>query len=182
MEPLHTPPETSSFVLLSDHQSRTPASFHSGPPVLHYHSRRCRLVVFERDIVSVPALNAIRADSASASANGNGAIENSDEGKEIVIDGVDVWVTSEYAPLQTSTIVFLKGQKGDKKTNKIVNSFFTHPLPLKASRSLIPRSHYTPSSVYNPPDHPKKSRVSICRSRAPPHLHPAKTTRRIVSP
>lgn len=93
MEPLHTTPETSSFVLLADHQSRTPASFHSGPPVLHYHSKQCKLVIFERDLVSVPALNAIRAESASA----NGSVEDSDEGKEVVINGVDVWVTSEYA-------------------------------------------------------------------------------------
>lgn len=41
----------------------------------------------------MPALNAIRAESASA----NGSVEDSDEGKEVVINGVDVWVTSEYA-------------------------------------------------------------------------------------
>ena len=96
MEPLHTPPETSSFVLLADHQSRTPASFHSGPPVLHYHSKQCKLVVFEHDLVSVPALNAIRAEgSVSTSVPANGDLENGDEGREVVITGVDVWVTSE---------------------------------------------------------------------------------------
>lgn len=93
MEPLNTPPETSSFVLLADHQSRTPASFHTGPPVLHYHSKACKLVIFERDLLSIPALNAIRGVSAST-ANGNGDA-GGEEGREIVIDGVDVWVTSE---------------------------------------------------------------------------------------
>ena len=91
MEPIHITPETSSFVLLADHQSRTPASFHSGPPVLHYHSKQCKLVVFEQDLVSVPALNAIRAESAPA----NGNVQDGDEGKEVVINGLDVWVTSE---------------------------------------------------------------------------------------
>lgn len=105
MEPLTRPPETSSFVLLADHQSRTPASFHSGPPVLHYHSKACKLVISERDLLSVPALNAIRGASISNTntANGNaqdGTAEGEgDEGKEIVIDGVDVWVTSEYVAL-----------------------------------------------------------------------------------
>ena len=94
MEPLNTPPEASSFVLLADHQSRTPASFHTGPPVLHYHSKACKLVIFERDLLSVPALNAIRGAS-SSTANGNGDAEG-EEGKEVVIDDVDVWVTSEY--------------------------------------------------------------------------------------
>lgn len=94
MEPLTTPPEASSFVLLADHQSRTPASFHSGPPVLHYHSKACKLVISERDLLSVPVLNAIRGDATS---NGNAENGNAEgEGEEVVIDGVDVWVTSEY--------------------------------------------------------------------------------------
>lgn len=106
MEPLRSAPEASSFVLLADHQSRTPASFHSGPPVLHYHSKQCKLVILERDLLSIPALNAIRGStptangssdhtptataSNNATADGEGGQEN-----ELVVDGVDVWVTSE---------------------------------------------------------------------------------------
>ncbi|BCR89461.1 Voldacs domain-containing protein [Aspergillus chevalieri] len=101
MEPLTTPPEASSFVLLADHQSRTPASFHSGPPVLHYHSKACKLVISERDLLSVPVLNAIRGDATS---NGNAENGNAEgEGEEVVIDGVDVWVTSDKFLLYTST-------------------------------------------------------------------------------
>lgn len=62
---------------------------------MHYHSKACKLVIFERDLLSVPALNAIRGDSASNGSVGNGNAEG-EEGKEVVIDGVDVWVTSEY--------------------------------------------------------------------------------------
>ena len=90
MEPLHSDPEESSFVLLAEHQSRTPASFHTGPPVLHYHSKRCKAVVLESDVLSVPALSALK--PVDGAINGSGT---SEEGKEIVVEGVDVWVTSE---------------------------------------------------------------------------------------
>jgi hypothetical protein len=90
MEPLTSAPETSSFIPLADHQSRTPSSFYSGPPVLHYHSQRCKIVVLEREVLAAPALNALRGESASA----NTSTQDDDE-KEIAIDGVDVWVTSE---------------------------------------------------------------------------------------
>ncbi|GFF45362.1 hypothetical protein IFM58399_07527 [Aspergillus lentulus] len=113
MEPLRSAPEASSFVLLADHQSRTPASFHSGPPVLHYHSKQCKLVIIERDLLSTPALNAIRGstptangsnDHTSTAATNNNAAADGEEGQEneLVVDGVDVWVTSDkfllYAP------------------------------------------------------------------------------------
>lgn len=99
MEPLQSPPEESSFVLLADHQARTPASFHSGPPVLHYHSKRCKLLAVERDLRSIPALNALYQN-----ADTNGSTEENAE-KEVVIEGVDVWVGSEYVSLhyQSST-------------------------------------------------------------------------------
>lgn len=96
MESLKSPPETSSFVLLADHQARTPVSFHDGPPVLHYHSKRCKLTILERDLRSIPALSAI--SPTETGANGN-ATENAEEDKEVVVDGVDVWVTSEYDSL-----------------------------------------------------------------------------------
>lgn len=107
MEPLRSAPEASSFVLLADHQSRTPASFHSGPPVLHYHSKQCKLVILERDLLSTPALNAIRGSAptangssdhtTTATASNNVAADDGQEGQEneLVVDGVDVWVTSE---------------------------------------------------------------------------------------
>ncbi|OGM42510.1 hypothetical protein ABOM_008303 [Aspergillus bombycis] len=96
MEPLRTPPETSSFVLLADHQSRTPSSFHSGPAVLHYHSKHCKLSILEHELQANPVLNSLRSADATTTANGTEAQNGSDaEGKEIVIDGLDVWVTSD---------------------------------------------------------------------------------------
>lgn len=95
MEPLHAAPEPASFVPIAEHQSRTPTSFHSGPPILHYHGSRCKVSILERDLIATPALNALRGESATQ----NGAQEaNGDEETqdiEVAIDGVDTWVTSE---------------------------------------------------------------------------------------
>lgn len=82
---------------LAEHQSRTPSSFHSGPPVLHYHSQRCKVVILERDLVATPALNTLRGAQASTNGTTEAAqASQEDEGNEVAIDGVDTWVTSEY--------------------------------------------------------------------------------------
>ena len=98
MEVLQSSPEASNFVTISEHQSRTPSSFHHGPPILYYHSQRCKVVILERDLLATPALNALR--GAGASANGTSAAnaaqeEGDDKGPEVAIEGVDTWVTSE---------------------------------------------------------------------------------------
>lgn len=109
MEVLRSPPSTSSFVPLAEHQAHTPASFYSGPPVLHYVSERCKVVILERDLLAAPAINAMRGEvlrNTTATGNENGvngsgqaAVSQNgeeEEGKEVVIGGIDVWVTSEY--------------------------------------------------------------------------------------
>lgn len=88
MEVLRTAPEASTFVPIAEHQSRTPSSFHDGPAVLHYQSQRCKVVILERDLVANPALNALRGANAL-----NGSAE--DEEKEVSIEDVETWVTSE---------------------------------------------------------------------------------------
>ncbi|KAJ5688891.1 hypothetical protein N7462_003283 [Penicillium macrosclerotiorum] len=97
MEVLQTPPETSTYVTIAEHQSRTPASFVNGPPVLHYHSQRCKVVILERDLVANPALNALRGERASTNGNAAAAPQDTEdeESVEIAIEGVDTWVTSE---------------------------------------------------------------------------------------
>ena len=56
--------------------------------MLHYHSERCKIVILERDLAASPALSALRGESAAA------ASEQDDE-KEVAIEGVETWVTSE---------------------------------------------------------------------------------------
>jgi hypothetical protein len=105
MEVLQEAPNSSTFVPLSEHQSATPASFYSGPPVLHYHSGRCKVVILERDLNLSPALTALARQSENTSTtaepvtNGNGeqGEEEDEPDKQKVLDDVDVWVTSEYA-------------------------------------------------------------------------------------
>ncbi|KAL2866280.1 Voldacs domain-containing protein [Aspergillus lucknowensis] len=96
MEPLPSPPDESSFTPLSVHQSRTPESFHSGPAILHYHASSCKLVALERDLASAPTLDALRGatlnGSSSESHDTTGAGGNE---KEVLIEGLDVWVTSD---------------------------------------------------------------------------------------
>jgi chloride channel, nucleotide-sensitive, 1A len=88
MEVLQTPPSASSFTSLAEHQSRTPQSFYDGAPVLHYHSSRCKVVVLESDLAASHALNSLR----GGISNVNGS---SNEGAEIVLESVDVFVASE---------------------------------------------------------------------------------------
>lgn len=93
MEPIRSAPDTASFVPIAEHQARTPSSFHDGPPVLYYHSQRCKVVILEQELRENPALNALRGETATT--NGTGAPQGDDEGTEIAIEGVDTWVGSE---------------------------------------------------------------------------------------
>ncbi|KAJ5573455.1 uncharacterized protein N7459_007882 [Penicillium hispanicum] len=110
MEVLQTTPEASGFVPLAEHQSRTPSSFHSGPPVLHYHSQRCKVVILERDLLATPALNALRGASHAVNESDSTSADAppDDEGHEVAIEGVDTWVTSDkfllYSPTASTGI------------------------------------------------------------------------------
>lgn len=107
MEILREAPKASSFVPLIEHQSATPASFYSGPPVLHYYSDRSKLIILEHEIGSVgafaPLLERPTCQTRSQphangteGTNGN-AEEPHEQGVQKVVEDVDVWVTSEYA-------------------------------------------------------------------------------------
>ncbi|KAJ5902757.1 hypothetical protein N7495_003285 [Penicillium taxi] len=91
MEALLSSPDISTFVTLADHQSRTPSSFHSGPPVLHFHSKQCKVIAIESEIAAAPALKSLRSADAT-----NGTVDIAeDREKQIIIDGVEIWVTSD---------------------------------------------------------------------------------------
>ena len=106
MEVIRTPPLHGSFTPLSAHQSQTPESFFSGPPVLHHHSPYTTLSLHKGDLDSAPILSGLVAGAhRSSSANGTSRAINGhshegeaeeEEDEEIEIAGVDVWVTSEY--------------------------------------------------------------------------------------
>lgn len=97
MEVLREPPKASTFVPLAEHQSATPASFYSGPPVLHYYSDRSKLIVLEPEISGVAAFAPLLEHS-TAQPDANGTETNGDaasDGQQKVVEDVDVWVTSE---------------------------------------------------------------------------------------
>ncbi|MCJ1475780.1 hypothetical protein MMC13_004444 [Lambiella insularis] len=94
MEVLHEAPSTSSFTPLSEHQSQTPSSYYSSTPVLHHQSFATKLIVSEyEDFPSSPLFKLADATS-TKSAVTNGDTDH-DTPDEVVVDGVDIWVTSE---------------------------------------------------------------------------------------
>jgi chloride channel, nucleotide-sensitive, 1A len=113
MEVLHNRPVASSFTPLAEHQARTPVSFYDGPPVLHFHSDRCKVLIVESELNASLALKALRGPVIPTNGhtlNGSSATtttavteershpgdDHEDELKEVLIDGVDIWVASEY--------------------------------------------------------------------------------------
>ncbi|KAJ5223399.1 hypothetical protein N7468_007941 [Penicillium chermesinum] len=72
-------------------------SFHEGPPILHYHGEKCKLVTLKRDLNAEPLLNALRREIWMQSEE-----SSEDDETEVVIDDLDVWVASDkfklYAP------------------------------------------------------------------------------------
>lgn len=99
MEVLREAPKTSTFIPLVEHQSSTPASFYTGPPVLHYHSDRSKIIILERDASGTALLEPLlRQASAPGSAQTNGGVDVNGDGEgqseQKVIENVDVWVTS----------------------------------------------------------------------------------------
>ena len=97
MEIIHEAPTAASFVPLSTHQAQTPESFFTGPPVLYHHSPSAKLSIQSSELSLAPTLIRLFHD-ASSHTNGaatavNGEAETED--REISIEGIDVWITSE---------------------------------------------------------------------------------------
>jgi chloride channel, nucleotide-sensitive, 1A len=104
MEVIHEAPAVNSFVPLVEHESTTPASFYSGPPVLHYHSQNCKVLILEDDITKSATIQRFAQDVQSLSteitggSNGestNNPPSSQDTPTRRVLNDIDVWVTSE---------------------------------------------------------------------------------------
>lgn len=92
MELLQTLPNEADYTPLAEHQSHTPASFYSGPAVLHYVLRGASLAARPSDLCSISALAKLTGTepSSGTTAGGDSASE-----AETSISGVDVWVASD---------------------------------------------------------------------------------------
>ena len=103
MELLEEAPNATAFIPLVEHQSTTPSSFYSGPPVLHYYSDRCKVLVLESDLSSHPNLSTFlrrthpKDESSGDAINGHHTDQETDSAnsQRMVVEEVDVWVTSE---------------------------------------------------------------------------------------
>ncbi|KAI9878547.1 MAG: hypothetical protein M1830_000601 [Pleopsidium flavum] len=96
MEVLHSSPSVDSFTSLSTHQSQTPDSFYSGPPVLHHHTSGAKLIIPPHDLNSTPALAGLRNTPQGTSHDAPAINGDADEQEpDVVVEDIDVWVTSE---------------------------------------------------------------------------------------
>lgn len=95
MEALRDPPNAAEFTPLAEHRAATPASFYTGPPVLHYHSDRSKVLILEREVAGNAVLEPLLQHAqAAGEPQPNGHDQSSDAQK--VLEEVDVWVTSQY--------------------------------------------------------------------------------------
>ena len=100
MENIHDAPTAASFVPLSTHQAQTPESFFTGPPVLYHHSPSARLSVQSSEIHLAPIFARLfeKLENESPHTNGTAGTTNGDredEDRELSVEGIEVWVTSE---------------------------------------------------------------------------------------
>ena len=91
MEILHQEPQESAFVPLAEHQSQTPESFYSGPPVLYYRSKAARFVITTEDAERIPAISKL---TDAAKEQWQADFVEDDQGG-LMVETVDIWVTSE---------------------------------------------------------------------------------------
>ncbi|KAL9594990.1 MAG: hypothetical protein Q9219_006718 [cf. Caloplaca sp. 3 TL-2023] len=107
MEILHTAPSESQFTPLSTHQSQTPTSFYSDPPVLHHLSPSSTLIIQSTDLHNAPVFSALASHSKqqiNGSAPPSTDDDPDDESHEIRIEDVDIWVTSDTFLLYSTTL------------------------------------------------------------------------------
>ncbi|KAL9019641.1 MAG: hypothetical protein Q9185_003106 [Variospora sp. 1 TL-2023] len=107
MEVLHAAPTEGHFTPLSTHQSQTPFSFYSGPPVLHHHSPAASLVIGSSDLKNNAAFASFALSSegqSNGTTQGSADRPGNGEDREVRIEGVDVWVTSNKFLLFSPTL------------------------------------------------------------------------------
>lgn len=80
----HNAPTESSYIPVAEFQSTTPESFTTS--VLHSLHRNCRIAVSSKQAALIPALRAASTETTEPSASE----------ENITIEGLEIWVTSEF--------------------------------------------------------------------------------------
>lgn len=94
MEVLQSAPKAADFIPLAEHQSTTPASFYSGPPILYHLSSHCKILISQSELSSSPALNSLYQGEVAGSTSNGDMNGDHEVAEEVEIRDVDVWVTS----------------------------------------------------------------------------------------
>lgn len=83
---IHACPSVGDFVPLSEYQSTTPASFHDGKPVLHYHGKGAKASL-PKDQLEQSNVPIFPADA---------PVFDSDSGEMVSQDEIELFINSEY--------------------------------------------------------------------------------------
>jgi chloride channel, nucleotide-sensitive, 1A len=94
-------PNDSDFITIEEHQSRTPVTFFDGQPVLHLRCRDVKLVADKADVEKYDVLNRFFQVCNPALVG-----ERSRPWGPVAVEGLDVWVTSEYTCPKTPSEMF----------------------------------------------------------------------------
>ena len=87
LDTVSTPPLSSDFTPLVEHQEQTPGTFFGGKPVLHLHSLDAKVKISREDLDIQPFIAALRNGDSSGP---DGLVE---------MEGIDVWVTSRFVAI-----------------------------------------------------------------------------------
>ncbi|KAL8796919.1 MAG: hypothetical protein Q9182_007281 [Xanthomendoza sp. 2 TL-2023] len=173
MEVLHSSPIESQFIPLSDHQSHTPSSFHSGPPILYHHSPATAILINSNELDSTPALKSLLPPQQQINGSSTEGAPD-DLGHEITIEGVDIWVTSDKFLLFSPTLaagisvpypsISLHAVQRSPQPSlllQILSSsgprFDDHDPEGTISMTIVPRSESAPASLPQPEAPPQSS-------------------------
>ena len=135
MEIIEAEPLLTSYISIAEHQSRTPESFYSGPLVLYHLAKASRLAIDENDLLhNSPALLELATVFETNVATSHWHTVGS-TARDVSMEGVDVWVTSEYA-LPSSVPLLILPFIPPKFTNAPLQQ--AHPLPLPRLKRPLP--------------------------------------------
>ena len=79
-------PSLENFTLLSEHEQQTPGTFFGGKPVLHLRCPLASLKISKEDLQLQPALARLQYDELRS--------EDVTGEEQVIIDDIDVWVSS----------------------------------------------------------------------------------------
>jgi hypothetical protein len=94
MEAVQATPTLDSYTPLDEHQSQTPETFFGGKPVLHLHCSDAKVLVSRQNIEQYSLLQSLRSSHEQSQG------QDQESGQDIVIPGVQLWVSSKLVQLK----------------------------------------------------------------------------------